>query len=153
MYKVAVVLHVTLNLAHVSHNCLSRVIVGAIHEWLSVFFQDWEQEMGSVWLVSESTPLNLPQWNTVETGDGLNAHVKLTKYLSLFTDLFQNVFFCLISCRHLQTVLCNIWPNTSSGEAIVAEATWGHKALVESVLLWKIGSRQRMRPWVALPER
>lgn len=39
------------------------------------------------------------------------------------------------------------------GGASVAEATWGHKALVESVPLWKIGSQQRMRPWVALPER
>lgn len=31
--------------------------------------------------------------------------------------------------------------------------TWGHKAVVESVLLWKIGSQQKMRLWVASLER
>lgn len=32
--KAAVVLHVTLRLVHVSHNCLFKDIVGAIHEWI-----------------------------------------------------------------------------------------------------------------------
>lgn len=55
----------------------------------------------------------------------------------LFTDLVKYVFLCLLSLpRYLQTVLpdYSLALHSFSGYS-VAVATWGHKALVESVLL------------------
>lgn len=117
-YQSSFYMHVTLKLVHVSHKCLSKALVGAIQG--SVFAGVKIRDMKCLsWECRKHT-----QWNTAKR------HMSNYSIIWLCLLTCWNYFYLLLFLQELTHVSISwayaVW---------VPVLTWGHKALVESVLL------------------